>query len=282
MAKVERRRGKRRRLKASEPSSSRIRGPTSAARSSSRRTAASASSDGAVDAGVRIDEEHVRRAAARDAEVAAVREAAVARCLDEVDVEVGDRGHRVVGRGVVDDGDAHSRHRGQRLDAAAERRGALVGDDDGVDQRSLRLDSRVRVVRVRGFGHGRQGNGRPIARPSLLGGLFRRPRRHDGVMRNAVVRLAVAAALAVIALLAVSDSLSGPATWSPDGLFYQARVYELRDGLSQPDALRKAFQGPLGSRSAGGRSRALGQPAVGGLQRPLLRAPGSPSRSPRR
>lgn len=67
-------------------------------------------------------------------------------------------------------------------------------------------------------------------------------------MRNAVVRLAVAAALAVTALLAVSDSLSGPATWSPDGLFYQARVYEMRDGLSRPEALREAFQGPLGAR----------------------------------
>ena len=66
-------------------------------------------------------------------------------------------------------------------------------------------------------------------------------------MRNAVVRLVVAAALAAIALLAVSDSLSGPARWSPDGLFYQARVYEIRDGLSQPEALREAFQGPLGA-----------------------------------
>jgi hypothetical protein len=67
-------------------------------------------------------------------------------------------------------------------------------------------------------------------------------------MRTVAVRLVVAAALAAIALLAVSDSLSGPARWSPDGLFYQARVYEIRDGLSQPEALRKAFQGPLGAR----------------------------------
>ena len=42
-------------------------------------------------------------------------------------------------------------------------------------------------------------------------------------------------------------SLSGPPRWSPDGLFYQARVYEIRDGLSQPEALRAAFQGPLGA-----------------------------------
>ena len=46
----------------------------------------------------------------------------------------------------------------------------------------------------------------------------------------------------------MGDSLSGPARWSPDGLFYQARVYEIRDGMSQPEALREAFQGPLGER----------------------------------
>src|SRR6185503_6305240 len=67
-------------------------------------------------------------------------------------------------------------------------------------------------------------------------------------MRQLAVRLIVAAVLAATALLAVAGSLSGPARWSPDGLFYQARVYEIRDGLSQHDALSKAFEGPLGAR----------------------------------
>ena len=67
-------------------------------------------------------------------------------------------------------------------------------------------------------------------------------------MRPLAVRLILAAVLAATALLAVASSLSGPARWSPDGLFYQARVYEIRDGLSQRDALSKAFEGPLGAR----------------------------------
>jgi hypothetical protein len=67
-------------------------------------------------------------------------------------------------------------------------------------------------------------------------------------MRPLAVRLILALVLAAIALLAVAGSLSGPARWSPDGLFYQARVYEIRDGLTEPDALSQAFQGPLGAR----------------------------------
>jgi hypothetical protein len=66
-------------------------------------------------------------------------------------------------------------------------------------------------------------------------------------MRMLAARLAVAVALAAVALVAVSGSFSGPVRWSPDGLFYQARVHEVRDGLSQSDALQRAFQGPLGA-----------------------------------
>jgi hypothetical protein len=72
--------------------------------------------------------------------------------------------------------------------------------------------------------------------------------RQDGAMRKVAVQLVVAAVLAATSLLAVSDSLTGPARWSPDGLFYQARMYQIRDGDSQGEALRRAFQGPLGAR----------------------------------
>jgi hypothetical protein len=66
-------------------------------------------------------------------------------------------------------------------------------------------------------------------------------------MRKVVVEVVVAAALAGIALLAVGSALSGPVPWVPDGLFYQARVYEIRDGDTQPQAALRAFGGPLGA-----------------------------------
>jgi hypothetical protein len=69
--------------------------------------------------------------------------------------------------------------------------------------------------------------------------------RHDGDMRKDAVRLLVAIALAVTALLAVSSHLSGPPRWTPDALFYQARVFQIVDGNTQPQALHRAFDGPL-------------------------------------
>jgi hypothetical protein len=65
-------------------------------------------------------------------------------------------------------------------------------------------------------------------------------------MRKAVPILAVSLLLAVLALVAVGGSLSGPAHWSPDGLFYQARSLELR-GTDHEASLRQTFQGPLGA-----------------------------------
>ena len=62
-AKVERRRGKRRWLKASEPSSSRMRGAASRdGRAPASSTRASASRSSALDAGVGVEQEDVRRA----------------------------------------------------------------------------------------------------------------------------------------------------------------------------------------------------------------------------
>ena len=67
-----------------------------------------------------------------------------------------------------------------------------------------------------------------------------------GRMRTAVLRLLVAVALASAALLAVEGSLSDPARWTPDGLFYQARSLELR-GMDRDTSLERVFGGPLGA-----------------------------------
>jgi hypothetical protein len=66
-------------------------------------------------------------------------------------------------------------------------------------------------------------------------------------MRRAVWTAVVAVLLVAAALFAVRDSLSGAPRWSPDGLFYQAKVYELR-GAGEDVALARAFEGPLGER----------------------------------
>lgn len=62
--------------------------------------------------------------------------------------------------------------------------------------------------------------------------------------RRAIV---VAVALAAIAFLAVHGSLERPVRWTPDGLFYQARVLQLR-GETHDEAFREVFQGPISER----------------------------------
>ena len=94
-------------------------------------------------------------------------------------------------------------------------------------------------------------------------------------MRIVAVRLVVAAALAVIALAGRRRlAQRRRRRWSPDGLFYQARVYEIRDGMSQPEALREAFQGPLGAAPARDRPGALGQPGSGSPTTPASTSAG--------
>jgi hypothetical protein len=57
----------------------------------------------------------------------------------------------------------------------------------------------------------------------------------------------VAVALAAVAFLAVHGSLERAVRWTPDGLFYQARVLELR-GATHDEAFREVFQGPISER----------------------------------
>lgn len=53
-----------------------------------------------------------------------------------------------------------------------------------------------------------------------------------------------AVAIVALAFVAMAAHLSGPARWTPDGLFYQAQVYELR-GMSQAGAMRREFSGQV-------------------------------------
>jgi hypothetical protein len=58
-------------------------------------------------------------------------------------------------------------------------------------------------------------------------------------MRRTAITLLVA-----LALVSMSDTLSNPVRWTPDGLFYQARSLELQ-GTPRAQALQETFQGPL-------------------------------------
>jgi len=66
-------------------------------------------------------------------------------------------------------------------------------------------------------------------------------------MHKGVLAVLVAVMLGAAALFAVAGALSGPPRWSPDGLFYQARVYQLH-GMNRDAALARAFEGPLANR----------------------------------
>ncbi len=73
------------------------------------------------------------------------------------------------------------------------------------------------------------------------------PALHDDVLvRRAALPFLVAAILAGVAVLAVGDSLTGPPRWSPDGLFYKARIDQIQ-GVDRQEALRRAFEGPPGA-----------------------------------
>ncbi len=62
-------------------------------------------------------------------------------------------------------------------------------------------------------------------------------------MRSRAATIGIlAAALAALSCLAVWPAFNDPVEWTPDALYYQARVLELR---GEDDALDKVFEGPL-------------------------------------
>ncbi|HWB56875.1 MAG TPA: hypothetical protein VG479_08080 [Gaiellaceae bacterium] len=68
-----------------------------------------------------------------------------------------------------------------------------------------------------------------------------------GEMRRAGIVLAVAAVLAALAVWTVSPWFGSTVRWTPDGLYYQARVLEIR-GADRDAAIAQVFQGPLSER----------------------------------
>ena len=67
-------------------------------------------------------------------------------------------------------------------------------------------------------------------------------------MRPVAAHAACALALVAISVGAVWSEAREPVRWTPDGLFYQARVLELR-GADHDSAIQDVFQGPLAERA---------------------------------
>lgn len=91
-----------------------------------------------------------------------------------------------------------------------------------------------------GHFHAEMGNVRNPVRP----GMAPRPGRgHHCEVRTLAIGL-LAAVLAVLACLAVWTPLRAPVQWTPDALYYQARLLEIR-GVDEPAAIARTFQGPI-------------------------------------
>jgi hypothetical protein len=78
------------------------------------------------------------------------------------------------------------------------------------------------------------------------------------VRRGVIGFLAVA--LAGLALVSVWSSFRSPVRWSPDGLYYQARLLEFR-GVSEPTAMQRTFEGPISAPLRARDQRHTGNPA---------------------
>jgi hypothetical protein len=70
----------------------------------------------------------------------------------------------------------------------------------------------------------------------------------------------VALGLAVLACLAVWPTFDAPVKWTPDGLYYQARVLEIR-GTGHDAALRRTFEGPISAKLRARDPQKTGNPA---------------------
>ena len=104
-------------------------------------------------------------------------------------------------------------------------------------------------------------------------------------VRRALIGL-IAVLLAVLACLAVRPAFRDPVTWTPDGLYYQARLLEFR-GATRDEAFERVFEGPLSAELRGRDPLKTGDPEWVAYNRPFYErriavpATGMPNRSSR-
>src|SRR5918997_3003288 len=98
-------------------------------------------------------------------------------------------------------------------------------------------------MRARWLATGRWSSPRETLADGLAGGADAGP----SIAAMAIKAAIAAVALAALAFVAVHGSLERPVRWSPDGLFYQARLLELR-GESRDAAYEHVFEGPMAAR----------------------------------
>jgi hypothetical protein len=80
------------------------------------------------------------------------------------------------------------------------------------------------------------------------------------VRTRAITIGGLAAALAALSILVVNSAFRDPVTWTPDALFYQARVLELR-GADHEEAFEETFEGPLSAELRARDPEQTGDPA---------------------
>jgi hypothetical protein len=86
-------------------------------------------------------------------------------------------------------------------------------------------------------------------------------------VRRALIGL-IAVLLAVLACLAVRPAFRDPVTWTPDGLYYQARLLEFR-GATRDEAFERVFEGPLSAELRGRDPLKTGDPEWVAYNRPF-------------
>ena len=91
-------------------------------------------------------------------------------------------------------------------------------------------------------------------------------------MRNLAV-LCTAGALAAIACVNVWPATGDPVMWTPDALYYQARLLEIPRRRAATRRIERTFGSPLSAELRARDPHAHRQPGLGRVQRAVLRAP---------